>query len=320
MATSLVVGGCGFIGANLVRYLTSLGEHCIVVDNGSGLGRLRPLPKSAKVFKCDVKELQLRPKTIIDNVFYLAAHVAGITYNLSNQSLMLDKNLSALLGLRQIYELRPRCVVYFSTACVYPADSPVPTPEEWGEKGIPEITNLGYGIAKRTGEALVRLLHKETGVNTVIVRPFNSYGPWDYFDLKNAHFIPAVIHQMIGGSDIIEVFGGLQSRAFVYVDDIIRCVWRLANIAKGVVTVNVGHSNMVTIREATRAIERITGYSGKVRFITGPIGYPKRGADSSLLEHFIGPVNWTAFEKGVQQTVAWYRDWRGGSQLTAKQP
>lgn len=313
MGDSLVIGGRGFIGTNLVQYLTERGEQCTVVDDGSGLGGPRPLPENVKLIESHARNLHIESSRTIDSVFYMAARVGGITFNCFNQSLMLEENLDALLGLRLVYAMRPNCVVYFSTACVYPSEAPVPTTEEWGAKGLPEKTNFGYGVAKRTGEVLVRLLHEETGVNTVVVRPFNTYGPWDYFEPKYAHFIPALIYQMVRPTPLIRVFGGPQSRAFVYVDDIVRCVLKLAKAVKGIATVNVGHSNAVTIQETTEAIKLITGFKGTVKFIKGPIGYPKRAANSSFLEQLIGPVKWSSLEEGLGKTVKWYREWMRAS-------
>jgi len=303
---NLLVGGGGFVGTNLAWELANRGENTLIIDDYRGLGPKRPLPTGAELVNLPAKSLDYSALPPIDRVFYLAGRVAGVTYNRSHNTAMLEANLDALRGLRSCYELRPRVIVLFSSACVYPATAPVPTPEEWGQRDLPEETNLGYGMAKRTGEVLAECLCNEYGIDTVIVRPFNLFGPWDWFDAKYGHFIGAVLKQMFDGQAAIRIFGGNQTRAFVYVEDAVRTAIELAEQANGLTTVNVGHDQRISIRSATEQMADRVRYRGNIKFIEGPVGYKERGADCSRLESLIGPVDWTDFDSGLSKTVEWF--------------
>lgn len=311
----VVVGGSGFLGANLVRKLVESEEcHCTVIDNESGLGNARPLPSMAKAISADAGSGEAwREVGRPDVAFYLAARVANISYNATHQAEMLHANLAALAGLVSVYRSAPRAIVYVSTACVYPAGAPVPTPEAWGTRETPEGTNLGYGTAKRAGEQLAALLWQETGIPTVIVRPFNLYGPWDLFDPQWGHFVPSMLYRMLRGDAQIPVWGGTQSRAFTFVDDAVEILIRLAADARGLRVVNLGHAMEVRIANAVDLLRSATEFSGDTASQDGPLGYMRRAADEAFLSSLIGPFNWTPFEEGVRRTVSWCRSQGLGS-------
>src|SRR3990172_5145544 len=110
-----------------------------------------------------------------------------------------------------------------STACVYPHDAAIPTPETDGMRGEPEPTNAGYGWAKRMGERLAAFYANETPMRVVVVRPFNAYGPRDHYDVRTSHVIPALIKRVVDGDDPVEVWGsGNQERVFVHAMDVAR--------------------------------------------------------------------------------------------------
>ena len=311
---ALVVGGAGFLGRNLVEGLISAGHQCTVIDNDSGFAAARPLPQGARLIESDALTIRKLVLEQPDHVFYLAARVANLNFNAANQSKMLAANLLALLGLPACFALRPRSLVYISTACVYPAESPVPTPEDWGHRGVPEETNRGYGEAKRIGERLVTMLCDESGIPCVIARPFNFYGPWDLFDRAVGHFIPTLLRKMFEGDHEINIWGGPQTRAFTYVTDVVKCLVELAHKASRLHTVNVGSSQEVPIFEVALSAAKLLKYAGRILFSEGPIGYQRRAADEHELQNLIGRHPWTSLEVGLEQTIAWCRE-QGVSKL-----
>jgi GDP-L-fucose synthase len=195
--------------------------------------------------------------------------------------------------------------MYVSSACVYPSEAPVPTPEVWGDQGLPEPTNCGYGIAKRVGEKLASILHNETGIPTVIVCPFNFYGPWDLYDRDVGHFIPTLVQKMIDDDNEIAIWGGSQTRAFTYVEDVVACFIKLSHLREGFHVVNVGHSDEVSVADVASVVARLLDFKGRLRYSNGPTGYSRRAATEQLLVQLIGKFVWTPLETGLRKTISW---------------
>jgi GDP-L-fucose synthase len=193
---------------------------------------------------------------------------------------------------------------------VYSPSAPTPTPEEWGGRDNPEPANLGYGLAKRIGERLAEILHKETGVATLIVRPFNIFGPWDCFDRKHGHFLPVLLRKMLGNDSEIVLWGGPQTRSFSYVEDIAKHAVELAERVDGCLTVNLSSDQEISIADTAALLARLTGYRGRLLFTDGPIGQMRKVANNSLLKQVLGRVEWKSFESGIQATIDWYRKTR----------
>src|SRR5712691_11108399 len=194
----LVTGGAGFIGSHVVEYLVEDGARVTVADNLER-GRLSNLD----AIRNDIRVLQLDlrvPDHCIEAcqsqeiVLNLAAKDTGIEYNRAHQREMFEQNM--LLQQHPLHAAAACGVGRFlqtSTACIYPHDAQIPTPESEGTRGEPEPTNGGYGWAKRMGERLAEYYAQETGMEICIVRPFNAYGPRDYYDTKISHVIPALL-------------------------------------------------------------------------------------------------------------------------------
>src|SRR5262249_17228383 len=154
-------------------------------------------------------------------VLNLAAKITGIGFSQKHQTEMFETNM--LLQQNPINAAH-RCGVekfcQVSSACIYPADAVVPTPENEGHRGEPEPANGGYGWAKRMGEILAAYYARETSMKVVVARPFNAYGPRDHFDERISHVIPALIKKIMDGNDPVEVWGsGNQTRVFVHAAD-----------------------------------------------------------------------------------------------------
>ena len=240
----------------------------------------------------------------------LAAKVTGIEYNLTHQREMFETNF--LLQRNMIHAAADAGVRRFlqvSTACIYPHDALVPTPESEGSRGTPEPTNEGYGWAKRMGEKLAEYYTKETGMGCVIVRPFNAYGPRDNFSESESHVIPALIHRILRGDNPVVIWGsGNQKRVFVHAKDIARGMILLTEKAPPAEPVNIGHDQMVTIKELFQTICRVLGKSPSFRYDTAkPEGYPARAADTRRLQALTGFVPSISLEEGIREMVDWLK-------------
>ena len=270
----IVTGGAGMIGSHLVDALVSRGEKVRVIDNFVR-GSMGNLQESMKTGQVVVKTLNLEntgiPMAHDDIVWHLAAKVTGIEYNRHNQYEMLRSNLAINTNvIESVRRQKPRLFTYVSTACIYPHDAPVPTPEGAGDIGDPEPTNHGYGVAKWFGEQMVKHLSREYNVPCVIVRFFNAFGERDYYDRETSHVAPALIRRVLEGEDPVVVWGtGQQTRALVDSKDIVQALLKLhdrmltdetmydGKYPAGPFVVNIGHAREISIRELVETVVRL---------------------------------------------------------------
>jgi nucleoside-diphosphate-sugar epimerase len=275
-----------------------------------------------------VKNLNLEqigiPFSSDDVVWHLAAKVTGIEYNRHNQYDMLRSNMAINYNvIESVRRQKPRLFVYVSTACVYPHDAPVPTPEGAGDIGNPEPTNHGYGVAKWLGEQMVKHLHVEHNIPCIIVRFFNALGTRDYYDCETSHVAPALIRRVVEGENPVTVWGtGNQTRALVDAKDIVRALVMLHDKAltpeawyshKNIspIIVNIGHEREVSIRELAETIVRLCGKDVEINFDTSkPDGYPRRAADTTLLRSLIGWVPDTPLEDTLDVMIEEFNEGR----------
>ncbi|MBI5019635.1 NAD-dependent epimerase/dehydratase family protein [Candidatus Gottesmanbacteria bacterium] len=309
----LVTGGNGFIGSFVVEKLVKRGALVTVADRMSSgsLRYLEPLAPKIRLIRGDCADAEFARKAAANQrvVINLAAHVGGISYNMTHQATMLRDNFgiaSAMLEGARLSGVERFLVV--SSACVYPRDAAVPTPETEGHRDEPEPTNSGYGWAKRMAEKLGMMYADQFGMKVGIVRPYNAYGPRDNFAVDTSHVIPGLIRRIMNGEDPLTVWGsGSQTRAFLYVED----------LADGIITaiekypvpdpVNLGSDEEVTVGTLATLIAAAAGKEITVKFdTTKPDGSPRRSSDNAKAKEKIGFTATTGLSAGLSKTISWY--------------
>lgn len=310
----VVTGGAGFVGSYLTELLVAEGAEVTVADNlvRGSKDRIASVLDKVKLDTSDLFEL----KNCIsvckgqDVVLNLAAKVTGIEYNRFNMADMFETNMKLQMNpLHAAAECGVKRFLQISTACIYPHDAKVPTPESEGGHGAPEPTNEGYGFGKLMGEKLATYYAREKKIEVVVGRPFNAYGPRDHFDESTSHVIPAIMKRVLDGDDPVTIWGtGNQSRAFVHARDLARGMMLLAEKGPVAQPVNIGHDGEVTIKELFAVICKVTGRSPKAFYDTSkPDGYARRSADTSLLKKYTGFVPSTSLEDGVREMYEWFK-------------
>jgi dTDP-glucose 4,6-dehydratase len=271
--TAVVTGGAGFLGSHLCEHLLEHGQRVICLDNleSSSLANLEHLRDDAFAFvNHDVIE-PIEVDEPVDYVFHLAALASPIDY--LRQPLHSLKTGSYgthhALGLAKWKRAR---FLLASTSEIYGDPQVHPQPETyWGH--VNPIGPRGvYDEAKRYAEALTMAYHNQQGVDTAIVRIFNTYGP--RMRAHDGRAIPTFVRQAIENKPLTVFGDGSQTRSFCYVDDLIRGLYLLA-VSGEHLPVNLGNPGEFTILELAETVLRVTESTSEIVFEALPVDDPQ---------------------------------------------
>jgi len=195
-----------------------------------------------------------------------------------------------------------------SSACVYPRNCTIPTPETEGNKDVVDDANEGYGWAKRMEEFLSKSYAKEFGMKIAIIRPSNLYGPRDNFSKEKAHVIPNILRKILGGDDPLVVFGtGTPTRTFLYVDDFCEGALLAIEKAANADPINIGSDNEISIKNLIEILCKHAEKQPKIVFDTSkPDGHPRRVIDITKAKKLLGFKPKTSLDEGIKRTIKWY--------------
>lgn len=316
----LVTGGAGFIGSHVVEELFRRGRNVKVSiadlpsrKRRENLGALAKKVRFVSAELTDEADCRRACKGQ-DVVINMAARVAGVRYNSAHPATMFRQNM--LLAANMIEAARLSGAERFlvvSTACVYPRHVTIPTPETEGFKDSPEVTNEGYGWAKRMAEYLGAAYKQEFGMKVAIARPYNAYGPRDHFEDPDAHVIASLIRRVARGDDPVPVWGdGKSTRAFLYVEDAARGLLDVCEKYPECDPVNLGTDEEVSIAQLAGTIVRVAGSKAKLVFDPSkPSGQPRRNCDTRKAREKAGFTAQVRLEEGLRRTIEWYRAFLG---------
>jgi dTDP-glucose 4,6-dehydratase len=315
MATCLVTGGSGFLGSHLCDALLARGHRVICVDNfdTGSLANIAHLRGPDFVFlHQDVTE-PFYVEEPVDFVYHFASPASPIDYlRLPLHTLKVGSyGTHHALGLAKQHRAR---FLTASTSEVYGDPREHPQPESyWGH--VNPIGPRGvYDEAKRYAEALTMAYHRQQGVDTAIVRIFNTYGP--RMRPHDGRAIPTFLRQALQDKPITVFGDGLQTRSFCYVDDLIDGVIRLAE--SGVhQPVNIGNPDEYTLLDLARAVIEVTGSRSEIVFQALPTDDPHvRQPDIALARQLLGWEPAVGLREGLRRTL----DEAGVEMLTGSLP
>lgn len=310
----LVTGGAGFAGSHLVEALVDLGADVRVPIRGTtDLGFLSSVRDRIEVVEANLFEAEAARRALEGQEVVLhlaAAKGGGIVHSMEHHgSLFRDNMLASIQVLDAARDEGVDRFLMVSSACVYPRDCRIPTPEEDGSRGAPEPTNAGYGWSKRMIEFMTHAYAEEYGLNVGVVRPFNLYGPRDDFFRPTSHVIPGIITRLFNGERPLAVWGsGKQTRSFLYVEDMIRGVLMAGARPDVSGPLNLGSDEEITIHDLARLIIDVSGLDVDVELDPSrPDGQPRRACDSTRAREQLGFEAQFTLREGLERTVEWYR-------------
>ena len=305
--TSVVTGGAGFLGSHLVELLLERGHRVIVLDNlvTGSVDNFAHLAgnRLLRFIHQDVTEF-IFLEGPVDFIWHFASPASPIDYaDLPIQTLKVGSlGTHKALGLAK--QKRARFLLA-STSEIYGDPLVHPQSEDyWGN--VNPIGPRGcYDEAKRFAEALTMAYHREHGIETRIVRIFNTYGP--RMRLKDGRVVPAFISQALGNKPITVFGDGSQTRSFCYCADLIEGIFRLM-MSDSHQPVNIGNPHELTVLEFAREIIRLVGSRSRIVFRPLPEDDPKqRRPDISRAKKLLkwGPK--VSLADGLEKTIGYFR-------------
>jgi dTDP-glucose 4,6-dehydratase len=303
MPTSLVTGGAGFLGSHLCEVLLEKGHRVLCLDNleTGSLANIEHLRGDEFGFVHHDVSDEIRVDEPLDFVYHLAALASPIDYlRLPLHSLKTGSyGTHHALGLAKWKRAR---FLLASTSEVYGDPEVHPQPETyWGN--VNPIGPRGvYDEAKRYAEALTMAYHRQQGVDTSIVRIFNTYGP--KMRPNDGRAIPNFIHQALTEKPLTIYGDGSQTRSFCYVDDLIRGIVLLAESGEHL-PVNIGNPGEYTILELAEAVLAATGAKCQIVHEALPVDDPQvRQPDITRARQLLGWEPEIALDEGLRRTLA----------------
>ena len=303
MPTSLVTGGAGFLGSHLCDRLLADGHRVICVDNldTGTLENIEHIRSGDFVFlEHDmVRHLEIHEQ--VDEVFHLASPASPIDYlRLPLHTLKVGSyGTHNALGLAKKHRAR---FLLASTSEVYGDPQVHPQREDyWGH--VNPIGPRGvYDEAKRYAEALTMAYHRQQGVDTHIVRIFNTYGP--RMRPKDGRAIPTFLRQARDGAPLTVFGDGAQTRSFCFVTDLIEGLVRLIRSDEHA-PVNIGNPEEYTILQLAEAVRGATGSASEIVYEALPQDDPAvRQPDISRAREILGWEPTVGLADGLRMTIA----------------
>ncbi len=271
----LITGAAGFLGSHLCDRFIKEGYHVIGMDNliTGDLANIEHLFKleNFEFYNHDVSKF-VHVSGDLDYILHFASPASPIDYlKIPIQTLKVGSlGIHNLLGLARVKKAR---LIIASTSEVYGDPAVNPQPEEYWGNVNPVGPRGVYDEAKRFQEAITMAYHTFHGVETRIVRIFNTYGP--RMRLNDGRVLPAFIGQALRGEDLTVFGDGSQTRSFCYVDDLVEGIYRLL-LSDYAQPMNIGNPDEITIGQFAEEIIKLTGTNQKVIYKPLPQDDPKQ--------------------------------------------
>lgn len=299
----LVTGGAGFIGSNLSEELLNYG-NVTILDNLFSGKRENIHDSRIKFVEGSVTDIKLLMENFkdVDYIFHLAA-ISNVGMSIENPLLANEVNITGTLNvLLAAKERGVKKLVFTSSAAIYGDTEELPIKESLAPKPLSP-----YASTKIMGEYYCNNFTELYDLNTVIIRPFNVFGPRQDPKSQYSAVIPIFIDKMLRGDEVNITGNGEQTRDFVYIKDFIdACILAMEKDVVGVF--NISGGNRVSINELYWNIANILGIDKEPVYVSDRPGDIKNSyADIFRAEKMLGYRPKFRFKEGLKETVDWFR-------------
>lgn len=315
MATYLVTGAAGFIGSNLVRALLARGEKVRGIDNLS-TGKRDNLEDlgAMQFFEGDINDAELMARACngVDFVLHQAALPSvprSVKDPVGSNQACLNGTLSVLMAAR---EAKVKRIVYAGSSSAYGDTPTLPKSEEMLPRPISP-----YAVAKLGGELYMQCFWQVYGLQTVTLRYFNVFGPYQDPTSFYSGVLAKFTTQMLRGEQPTIFGDGEQSRDFTFIDNVVdanmlACAAPTEKVAGKVF--NAATGQRITLNETVRILCDLTGYKGEPAYAPSREGDIKDSlADITRAKEALGYEPKINFREGLRRTVEWYKRLAGAS-------
>jgi len=313
-STVVVTGGAGFIGSELVRQLAARGERVLIVDNlvnGKRENVADVLSADVTLLVADVRDTVALMPHLRDarTVYHLAC--LGVRHSVHSPHENHEVNATATLQLLAASRQSevPR-FVYVSSSEVYGGVQSTPIRGDRIGEDHPAFPCTVYGGSKLAGESYARAYFRTYGYPTVVVRPFNTYGPRSHHEGDSGEVIPKFVLRCLAGRPMVVFGDGSQSRDFTYVSDTARGILLAGEHPSAIgETINIGTGVDVTISDLARLVAKATDKPNAAveHDEPRPGDVYRLIADVSRARTLLGFEPRVSMSEGLQRLLQWYR-------------
>ena len=296
----LITGASGLVGSAIVNQYNTYSNNDEWILLSSKDGNLTKEDDVQSIFK----------KHMPDIVIHLAANVGGLFKNMYKKTEMYEDNIlmnTLVLKYARIYKVKK--IITMLSTCIFP-DGIEPITEPRLHEGPPHPSNEGYAYSKRMMELHGRIIHIDYDIECIQLIPTNIYGPYDNFNLEDAHVIPALIHRCYLAKQNNEPFivkgSGKPIRQFIYNYDLAKmilwCVYE--SVESGRYICSPPSHYELTIERVARSIASCMDYEHAIQFDTSySDGQFKKTVEPNIV---FSHIEFTDFDIAIKDTVDWF--------------
>lgn len=299
----LVTGATGFLGKRICRHLDFLGKAYVKTSLSLGTD-LRDEKQTFALFE------RVRPEYVL----HCASYVGGIQFGLKHTGEMYRNGLLMQVNLLEACKkYAVKRMVNPISNCAYPGEATLFKEEEFWNGPLHDSV-LIYGMVRKMSYIGAVAYQRQYGVDTVNLILSNMYGPEDHFEAERSHALGALIMKFVDAKEnnkpSVCIWGsGKPVREWLHVDDGAVAMIKAMEIEPYVDPINIGVAKGISIQEMAELIKRIVGYEGILEYDPTKLdGAPYKTVDGTLGEKLLGWKPSIDFEKGVEETIAWYME------------
>jgi UDP-glucose 4-epimerase len=308
MPKYLVTGGAGFIGSNLARKLVSQGAEVIILDNFTTgkVENLEDLKDKVRVVEGDICDIDIVRKAT-DGADYVLHHAAVVSVPrsvkdpLRTNEVNVDGTLNCLIAARDAGVKR---FVFAASSSAYGDSEKLPKHED-----MPAMPLSPYGVAKLVGEMYCKVFNDVYGLQTVSLRYFNIFGPFQDPTSQYSAVVPIFISSLLAGNSPLVYGDGEQSRDFTFIDNAVQANLLAVKSEKAPGNViNVACGARFTLNRLIQDLKDLLGSSVEIEYTDPRTGDIKHSmGDITTARDLLGYEPEVSFEEGLRRTVDWFK-------------